>query len=569
MYQSQLLMLFEVLERAALMLTALFLLTQAKSFKQIMNKQASERNALEIGLISALFVFFAIFSTYTGVDVEGSLINVRIIAIVSGGILFGPWVGLPAGILSGIHRYLIDIDGPTSLPCLITSILAGVLSVLIYRYTNRKDNMCYGIGAGIVCECLTMLLILVLAEDKALAKSIVANIALPMIIGSTCIGLIIKRVHDIDDEKEQAAASQAKVALDIANQTLPFMRKNDQQSLQQVCEIIYHETGADAVSLTNTSEVLAYTGIGHEDYFDRSHAVIRDKKISQLTQKTVQERTYTLHNNLKTGQFKSILILPLFENNQVTGTLKIFFVKENKIGQAIQEMAQGLSQLISTQLMASKLEQANHMLQKAEFSALQHKINPHFLFNALNAISTLIRIKPDKARELIANLADFLRYNLERGDDLIDISQELQQVKDYTAIEQARFGDKLTVIFDVDDVHTPIPCLLIQPLVENAIQHGIQPARGKGQVIIRVKSLEDRLRVCVENTGCEIAPEIVEKLQTNQMEKHKIGLINVHQRVLLQYGQGLHIDRINHDGQDFTRVYFDIVEVERVEEVTA
>lgn len=552
-------MLFEVFERAALMLTALFLLTQAKSFKQIMNKQASERSALEIGLISSLFVFFAIFSTYTGVDVEGSLINVRIIAIVSGGILFGPWVGLPAGILSGLHRYLIDIDGPTSLPCLITSILAGVLSVLIYRYTDRKDNMCYGIGAGIICECLTMGLILLLAKNEALAKVIVSNIGLPMIIGSTCIGLIIKRVHDIEDEREQAAANQAKVALDIANQTLPFMRKNDPQSLQKVCEIIRHETAADAVSITNNKEVIAYTGVGHHDYFDKNHEILRDKKIGQLTAKTIIERSQTLDNHLKTGKFRSVLILPLFEHQVVTGTLKIYFLKENKIGHALQEMSQGLSTLVSTQLMASKLEQAELMLQKAEFSALQQKINPHFLFNALNAISTLIRIQPDKARDLIANLADFLRYNLERDGDLIDVSQELKQVQDYTAIEQARFGDKFTVRLDVDNVHTPIPCLLIQPLVENAIQHGIQPSRGKGEIIVSVKKFEGFIRVCVADTGPGIPTYLIEKLQTNQMEKHKIGLNNVHQRALLQYGKGLEISRETHaDGREFTHVYFDI-----------
>ncbi|MBD1577342.1 histidine kinase [Vibrio sp. S11_S32] len=559
MYHSQFLMLFEVLERAALMLTALFLLTQAKLFKNIMNKQASERKTFEVALISLLFIFFAIFSTYTGVEVEGSLINVRIIAIVSGGILFGPWVGLPAGILSGIHRYLIDIDGPTSIPCLITSILAGVLSTVVHKHTEKKDYMCYGIGAGIFCECLTMFLIVMLAKEKELALSIVSNIALPMILGSTCIGLIIKRVQDIDDEKEQAAAQQAKIALDIANQTLPYVHKNDPQSLQKLCEIICKETAADAVSMTNTQDVLAYTGIGVEDYLNNESYLVTDKRISELTQRSIAKRQQTVHNKLQTGRFQSVLIMPLFEGTDVTGTLKIFYTQENKIGQALQEMSKGLSQLISTQLVASRVQQANVMVQKAEFSALQHKINPHFLFNALNAISTLIRIQPDKARSLIANLADFLRYNLERDDDLIDVQHELQQVRDYVAIEQARFGDKLTVSFDIDAVHTKIPCLLIQPLVENAIQHGIQPSRENGEVIISVKQHAEFIRVSVLDTGSGINSDLIDKLKTNKMEKHKIGLINVHQRVYLLYGHGLNIERITlENGRVYTQVSFDI-----------
>jgi hypothetical protein len=103
--------------------------------------------------------------------------------------------------------------------------------------------------------------------------------------------------------------------------------------------------------------------------------------------------------------------------------------------------------------------------------ALQSKINPHFLFNALNAISSSIRLNPDTARQLIFNLSRYLRYNIElKDDEQIDIKKELYQIKDYIAIEQARFGDKLTVIYDIDEeVNCVIPSLLIQPLVENAL----------------------------------------------------------------------------------------------------
>jgi two-component system LytT family sensor kinase len=128
------------------------------------------------------------------------------------------------------------------------------------------------------------------------------------------------------------------------------------------------------------------------------------------------------------------------------------------------------------------------MANKAELRALQSKINPHFLFNALNAISSSIRLNPDTARQLIFNLSRYLRYNIElKDDEQIDIKKELYQIKDYIAIEQARFGDKLTVIYDIDEeVNCVIPSLLIQPLVENAIVHGIQPCKGKGVVTISV-----------------------------------------------------------------------------------
>lgn len=534
MYSEQLMMLLAVFERAALMLMALFLLTRTPLFQDIVKKK--HRRPIETAMISLLFILFAVFSTYTGVKVDGSLVNVRIIAVISGGIIFGPWIGIPAGIIAGIHRYLIDIDGPTSVACLITSVIAGLLATWIHKKCAPKHYAKLGILAGMVCEALTMTLIVVLSNNDSQAYTIVSHISFPMITGTLCIGLIIKLVQDLDEEKDLVAARQAKLALDIANKTLPYFRKSNRESLMAVCNIIRHETEADAVSITDTQDVLAYVGIGEENYLDAYH------KISTMTQQAVTTGQQIISNNLNIHNFHSLLIIPLCENGEVTGTLKIFYRQPNQVKPSLREMAIGLSQLISTQMEVSRIDQLRTMASKAEFSALQSKINPHFLFNALNAISTLVRIRPDQARELIANLADFLRYNLDHTDELIDIQEELQQVKDYVAIEQARFGNKLSVNFDIDDVHNKIPALLLQPLVENAILHGIQPSAKPGQVSILVKRLlTDEVQVIIEDTGVGIKPEVITKLRNGNMESHQIGLQNVHQRLLLLYGEGLEI----------------------------
>ncbi|MEL0657514.1 LytS/YhcK type 5TM receptor domain-containing protein [Psychromonas arctica] len=535
LYLDQLTMLLAVFERAALMLMALFLLTRTQLFQKIISKR--QRTPKEITIILLLFVCFAVFSTYTGINVYGSVVNVRIIAIICGGILFGPWVGIAAGLISGVHRYWIDIDGPTSLACLITSILAGLLATWIHQRCDKKDYAKYGIAAGMLCELLTMILILLLNKNSALAISIVEQISIPMIAGTLCIGLIITLVQSIDDEKDKVAALQAKQALNIANKTLPHFRKNDRDSLVKVCEIIKQETGADAVAITDTRNVKAYVGVGEENFLDSHH------QISYMTQQAVDLGKQIINNNLNVHEFHSLLIIPLWGNGKVTGTLKIFYSQPHQIRHALREMAIGLSHLISTQIEVSNMEQLKTMASKAEFSALQNKINPHFLFNALNAISTLVRIKPDQARQLIANLANFLRFNLEKGNELIDIQEEIQQVQDYVAIEQARFGNKLTVIFDIDPVHIKIPSLLIQPLVENAIQHGIVPSRTPGTVTISVKQQEETVKVTVTDTGVGIKTEVIERIYKGSMGSHHIGMVNVHQRVGLLYGSGLTIQR--------------------------
>lgn len=540
-------MLLAVFERAALMLICIFFLTRIRLFRQLLQKEQHTR--IELAAVTAIFTTFALFSTYNGISVEGALINVRIIAVVSGGILFGPWVGIITGVIAGVHRYLIDMDGVTAIPCLISSIVAGIISAWIHQRVAKEKRWSAGILAGMLCESLTMLLIIAFIDSKPLGIDIVEHIGLPMILGAGCIGLIVLLVQSVEDEKEVIAARQAKLALNIANKTLPYFRNINNDSLMTICSIIRDDINADAVAITNTENILAYVGVGQEQYN------IGQELISDVTRQTIQRGDITINNNdeaHRTPQIHSQIIIPLREKGEVTGTLKIYYCHAHKITYSLKVMAVGLSQIISTQIEVSRIEQLREMADKAELRALQSKINPHFLFNALNAISSSIRTNPDTARQLIINLASYLRFNLELNDEHIDIKRELHQVQDYVAIEKARFGNKLTVIFDIDDVDLTIPSLLIQPLVENAIVHGIQPRRGKGVVAIAVKKKDNRIRISIKDTGNGISQETIDRVERGDMPGNKIGLLNVHQRVKLLYGDGLHIRRL----EPGTEIYF-------------
>ena len=533
-------MLLAVFDRAALMLICLFFLTRTRLFRQLLQKE--DHTPLELGMVTAIFSLFALFSTYSGVNVEGSLVNVRVIAIMAGGILFGPWVGVITGIIAGVHRYLIDIDGITSIPCLITSIIAGISAGYINLKVKKEQRWRAGILGGMLCECLTMLLIVLWAKPTELGLDIVSKIALPMILGTVCIGLIVLLVQSVEDEKEVIAARQAKLALDIARKTLPYFRNINSESLATICDIIRHDIQADAVAITDTHQVLAYVGVGEEAY------PMGREGLSRVTRESIRHGKIIIKNNLEnpaTPQIHSQLVIPLWEKGEVTGALKIYYCHAHQITNTLKVMAVGLSQIISTQMEVSRIEHLRQMADKAEMRALQSKINPHFLFNALNAISSSIRLNPDTARQLIINLSRYLRYNLELNDELIDIRKELHQIQDYIAIEQARFGAKLTVIYDIDDdISVRIPSLLIQPLVENAIVHGIQPCKGKGVVVIAVKDQGDRVKISVKDTGHGIDQKVIERVARNEMPGHNIGLLNVHHRVSLLYGEGLRIRRL-------------------------
>jgi len=492
-------MLLAVFDRAALMLICLFFLTRTRVLRQLLQKD--EHTLSEKAIVTLIFSLFALFSTWSGVAVDGSLLNVRVIAVMAGGILFGPWVGVTTGVIAGLHRFLIDIDGVTSVPCLITSIVAGIASGVINRRVSKEQRWGAGIVGGMLCEALTMLLILLWAKPAALGLTIVSEIALPMILGASSIGLIVLLVQSVEGEKEAIAARQAKLALEIANKTLPLFRQVNSDALREVCDIIRRDIHADAVAITNTQQIQAYVGYGEQNYHNG------DDGISPTTAQAIASGKIIIKNNdeaHRTRDIHSMLVIPLWEQGQVTGTLKIYYRRAHRITGSLKEMAIGLSQIISTQ-----------------------------------------RMNPDTARQLVINLSRYLRYNLELNEDeLIDIKKELWQVKDYIAIEQARFGDKLSMIYDIDDdLHFTLPSLLIQPLVENAIVHGIQPCRGKGVVTLSVKDLGDRVRIAVRDTGPGISDEVIRRVARNEMPGNKIGLLNVHHRVRLLTGQGLIIMR--------------------------
>ncbi|MGG7214654.1 LytS/YhcK type 5TM receptor domain-containing protein [Clostridium nigeriense] len=528
------------MDRAVLLLACLFTITRLQSFRNIFQRDTYRKKDYIIAC--TVFSVFAILSTYTGLNVEGSLVNVRTITIVSGGIIFGPVVGVVTGIISGVHRYLIDIGGITSIPCLISSICAGIISGYINRKVKRNYRWIAGILAGMFSETITMILILLLSTPHSLGFDIVSKIAVPMIIGQICVGFIVLLVQSIENDKEKISAKQAKLALDIANKTLPYFRKINSESLNKICTIIKEDIQADAVSITDTKNILAYSGVGKE-YYNIGHEIITVE-----TKEAISSGNIVIKNTgfkEKTSLLKSAIIIPLKEKNEVIGALKIYYKASNNISFTIEALAVGLSQIISTLMEVSKVEEMKEMANKAELKALQTQINPHFLFNALNAIASSIRINPNNARELIINLSSYLRFNLELNSEFIDVKKELKQVKDYIEIEKARFGDKLNVVYDIDDVDIKIPSLTIQPLVENAIVHGILKDNHNGTVKISVKDEGEKVKISIIDSGVGISEDMINNIYTDNVPEKKIGLYNVHSRIKLIYGEGLIIKRLD------------------------
>ncbi|OGO79154.1 MAG: ECF transporter S component [Clostridiales bacterium GWB2_37_7] len=523
-----------------------FIISNLSIFKKIIQRDEFRRSDLMI--LSLTFAIFGIIGTYTGTDVNGAIANTRIIGVMSGGILFGPFVGIVAGIIAGIHRFVYDIDGITSIPCAITTILAGFVSAYIYKKGKRFEKWIYGLIGGIILESIEMFLILLLSKPYSSALDIVKSIYFPMSFTNALgISILILLIQKIYNEKDQIAAKQSQLALEIANKTLPYFREINSDSLKQICSIIKDSTGAVAVAITDRHTILAHEGIGSDHHINGepiqtsvTRQVIKDGCIKIL--KTPQEIECSSEN----CPLKSALVVPLKEGEEIIGTLKLYYAKENGISYTNEKLAIGLSQLISTQLEISKVGKLKELATKAELKALQAQINPHFLFNALNTIISFLRTSPNEARELIVNLSTYLRYNIEEISTLVDISKELQQVKAYVEIEKARFGDKLNVTYDIDErIQIKIPSLIIQPLVENSIKHGILKGSGYGNVRIEIKKNDsNEVIISIEDDGKGISQAYIDTIYAGTVKENKIGMSNVHSRLLHIYGTGLKIERL-------------------------
>jgi two-component system LytT family sensor kinase len=181
-----------------------------------------------------------------------------------------------------------------------------------------------------------------------------------------------------------------------------------------------------------------------------------------------------------------------------------------------------------------KLEQQQLRLNEARLAALSRQINPHFLFNTLNSVTSLIRQDPEMARQVVYKLSNILRRLLRQQENLTPLREELSFIDDYLAIEMVRFGEKLRVVKDIDPATLDmlVPSMLLQPIVENSIRHGLASKVDGGTVRIRSRLMgTDRLQILVEDDGVGI-PE--SKLAT--LFEQGIGVSNVNERLKVLFG---------------------------------
>ena len=192
----------------------------------------------------------------------------------------------------------------------------------------------------------------------------------------------------------------------------------------------------------------------------------------------------------------------------------------------------------------SELQQSSlkAQLAQAELRALKMQVHPHFLFNTLHSISSLVLEDPPKANSMIARLGDFLRLTLDHADhELVTLKEETEFLRAYLDIEQVRFGDRLKVAFEMEPMtlSAQVPHLILQPIVENAIQHAVAPRTAQSLIDIKAQRLNSSLRLEVKDNGPGIA------LKSDLLKLHGVGLNNVRSRLVQAYGSDFRFELTN------------------------
>ncbi|WFS62060.1 LytS/YhcK type 5TM receptor domain-containing protein [Pseudodesulfovibrio thermohalotolerans] len=492
-------------ERFGLMVGVVLLFLTIMPVRHMQFTGGSSR--LRTVLVTVLFGLLGILGTYTGNAVFDSVANLRAMVVISGGLFGGPVVGIGAGLIAGVHRIAFDLHGFSAYPCGIATALEGFAAGMVaWRYGAAALNWRAASVLALAGEAMHMGLLLLMSRPFPEAWELVKLIAPPMLlVNAFGAALFVEVINLFSRDRDRRESLHAQIILDIANMAVSYLRMGlSPETAAATAEIIFTRVGVAAVAITDTRDVLAHVGAGADHHLPgREIRTTATREVVRTGRPTFLHSAEAIGCNQADCPMTSAIIVPLKKNDEIVGTLKFYGSRERPLNATLFEVANGLANLFSTQVELEDIQIKEQMLAHAEIRRLHAQINPHFLFNSLNTIASFCRTNSERARDLLMDLSLYMRRNLDLSRGFIPLSEELEQVRSYLAIEKARFGDRIQVEAEVEDGcgNWPIPPLIIQPLVENAIRHGVLGRERGGMVRVSARRENGHLEIRVADDG--------------------------------------------------------------------
>jgi two-component system LytT family sensor kinase len=244
-------------------------------------------------------------------------------------------------------------------------------------------------------------------------------------------------------------------------------------------------------------------------------------------------------------EVRGIVVVPLESEGNIVGTLAA--VAESTAGPVLLRATAEVARYVSSQLELAELDESRARLARAEVRALRAQISPHFVYNALTTIASYIRTDPVRARELLLEFADFTRYSFRSAGEYTTLKDELENIERYIALEKARFRDRLNIKLQIapEVLSVVLPFLALQPLVENAVRHGLASKPSGGTITLTAENAGSECVIIVEDDGVGMDPaRLKEDLDDAHLSGAHVGLGNVDDRMRSAFGDdfGLVVD---------------------------
>ncbi|MEV7571869.1 histidine kinase [Pseudarthrobacter sp. NPDC089323] len=285
--------------------------------------------------------------------------------------------------------------------------------------------------------------------------------------------------------------------------------------------------GSEALAITDTSGVLAWDGAGDD---------LKPRLMDLAAPVLAGGRTAVLPAGADgTGGSLAAVIAPVRADSRVVGAVAAF---APSAGAGLVRATGEVADWVAVQVELAELDASRTLLMEAEVRALRAQISPHFIYNSLNAIASFINTDPQRARELVVEFADFTRYSFRRHGDFTTLAEELRCIDRYLLLERARFGERVQVSLRVapEVLSTVIPFLSLQPLVENAVRHGLEAKEGPGHISITAEDAGAFAEVTIEDDGVGMDPAQLQSMLAGHTDGEHVGLRNVDARLRQVYG---------------------------------
>jgi two-component system LytT family sensor kinase len=366
------------------------------------------------------------------------------------------------------------------------------------------------------------------------SKQSYMDLALGVLLGAG-LAVIVVTVWRSFRASRGSGAPQAAMqsALHASTATLPHLRRGlTEDNAERAVPHLLQLTGAAAIALADTEAVLAIEGEGRDqvrpgDQLTRLLATTRDDRLHIVQRLVSSDPSCPLH---------SAVLAPLLVHGERAGTLIAFYRTEGRPSPEEMRIVQEAASLVSAQVELSVIAEQEERLAQAELRALRAQISPHFIYNALAAVAGDIHVRPDDARELLIDFAEFTRYLFRDGRSYVTLGEELEHVERYLRLEQARFRDALHVNIEIADGTRGaiVPAMSVQPLAENAVRHGVERRAGSGRVSITTRLVGSDVELRVSDDGVGIEPERVPAVLAGA--GGGIGIANVDARLRATFG---------------------------------